>query len=117
MVEVIIAIVILTLGVLALAGTTGYIVRQITLADLLTERAAAFQTAIDRVQSLDYDSVNSGSDSVGVFAVSWSSVADGAQSKIVTIVTLGPGLQSLSGAPTLNATVADTFEFRVVRGG
>ena len=79
-------------------------------------REAVIQEDIDRLQSLDYDSVDSGSDSVGVFAVSWSSTADGAQSKIVTIVTLGPGLQSQSAvAPILNSAVADTFDFRVLR--
>ena len=65
MVEVIIAMLILTIGVLGLASTTGHIVRQISLGDLMTERSVAFQTIIDRLQSLPYDSVGSGADSVG----------------------------------------------------
>ena len=60
MIEVIVAMLILTVGVLGLAGTTAYIVRQVTLGDLMTERSAAFQTIIDRLQSLPYDSVTSG---------------------------------------------------------
>ena len=114
MVEVIIAIVILAVGVLGLGGTTAHIVRQITLSDLMTERSAAFQTVIDRLQSLPYDSVGSGSDSVGVFAIRWRSVPDGPQNKIVTIVTAGPGLGS--GAIPMNSPqVLDTFEIRVLR--
>ena len=114
MVEVIIAMVILTGGVLVLGSSTAYIVRQITLSDLMTERAAAFQTIIDRLQSLPYNSVGSGSDSVGVFAIRWSSVADGAQNKIVTIVTVGPGLGGTTH-PTNNPQAADTFVFRILR--
>ena len=113
-VEVVIAMLILTIGVVGMAGATGQIVRQVTLADLMTERSVAFQTIIDRLQSLPYDSVGAGSDSVGIFAVRWTSTADGAQSKIVELVTAGPGM---SGAtfPTNNPQVLDTFEFRVLR--
>ena len=114
LVEVIIAILILAFGVLGLAGTTAHITRQITLADLMTERSVAFQTIIDRIQSLPYDNVGTGSDSVGVYAVSWSATADGAQTKIVRIITQGPGLGS-GTPPGLKAQVADTFEFRVLR--
>ena len=114
MVEVIIAMIILTVGVLGLAGTTGYIVRNVTLSDLMTERSAAFQTIVDRIQSLPFDSVGSGTDSVGIFEVQWSSALDGPQNKIVTIVTLGPGLGGTT-FPTNDPQVTDTFQFRVLR--
>lgn len=114
LVEVIIAILILAVGVLGLAGTTAHITRQITLADLMTERSVAFQTIIDRLQSLPYDDVGSGSDSVGVYVVRWASTPDGPQSKLVRIVTLGPGLGS-GTPPGLSPQVADTFDFRVLR--
>lgn len=115
LVELVIAMIVLTVGVLGLAGTTAFVVRQVTLADLMTERAAAFQTTIDRIQSLPYDNVASGSDSVGVFAVKWSSVDQGAQNKIVTILTAGPGLDRNSALPMLSANVVDTFVFRILR--
>jgi Tfp pilus assembly protein PilV len=114
MIEVIVAIVILTIGVLGLAGTTAYIVRQITLGDLMTERAVAFQTVVDRIQSLPYASVTSGADSVGIFAVKWEAVNAGPQNKIVTVVTSGPGMGGTS-FPTSNPQVVDTFTFRVLR--
>ena len=116
MVEVIIAMIILTVGVLGLAGTTAFIVRQVTLSDLMTERAAAFQTVVDRLQSLPYDSVGSGSDSIGIFATTWTSVASGGQNKIVTIITTGPGMTSVAGGAPFNAPqVVDTFTFRILR--
>ena len=114
MVEVVIAIVILAIGVLGLAGTTAHIVRQITLADLMTERSVAFQTTIDRIQSLPYDSVVNGTDTVGIFAITWTVTPDGSQNKRVRIVTGGPGLSS-GTPPTNSPAVADTFDFRVLR--
>ncbi|MDH3424782.1 MAG: prepilin-type N-terminal cleavage/methylation domain-containing protein [Gemmatimonadota bacterium] len=116
MVEVIIAMIILTVGVLGLAGTTAFIVRQVTLSDLMTERAAAFQTVVDRLQSLPYDSVAAGADSIGIFEATWTAVADGGQNKIVTIVTTGPGMTSVAGGAPFNAPqVVDTFTFRILR--
>jgi prepilin-type N-terminal cleavage/methylation domain-containing protein len=114
MIEIIIAIVILAIGLLGLAGSTGYLVRTVTLGDLLTERTFASQTIIDRLQSLPYDSVVDGTDTIGVFAVDWEAVDDGPQSKILTVVTLGPGL-SPGGMGNLAPAVADTFVFRVLR--
>lgn len=112
-IEVIIAMVILTVGVLGLAGTTAFLVRQVTQADLMTERVAAFQTIIDRLQSLPYDSVTAGTDSVGIYAVAWTSVNNGSQNKTVTIITTGPGTR---GAPPQNdPQVVDTFTFKVLR--
>lgn len=114
MLEVVVGVMLLAVGVLGLGGTTAHVVRQITLSDLMTERAAAFQTTIDRLQSLPYDSVDAGSDSVGVFAISWSSVSDGPQNKVVTIITTGPGLGG-TAFPTNNPAAVDTFQFRILR--
>lgn len=114
LIEVVVSILILALGVLGLGGTTAHIVRQVSLADLMTERSAAFQTTVDRLQSLPYDSVGSGTDSVGVFAIQWTSVPDGPQNKMVTIVTTGPGLGG-AAYPTNDPQAVDTFAFRVLR--
>ncbi len=113
MVEVIIAMLILVVGVLGLAGTTAYIVRQVTLADLMTERSVAFQTVVDRIQAMPFNSVGSGTDQMGVFTLAWTSAFDGPQNKIVTIVTTGPGVAGL--IPTNNPQVVDTFVFRILR--
>ncbi len=114
LIEVVVGVMLLAVGVLGLGGTTAHVVRQITLSDLMTERSAAFQTTIDRLQSLPYDSVTSGADSGGIFAIRWASVADGPQNKIVTIVTTGPGLGG-TAFPTNEPAVADTFQFRILR--
>lgn len=108
------AVLILTVGLLGLAGATGYLIRTVTLGDLMTERTIAFQSTIDRLQSLPYDNVTTGTDSVGVFAVSWSTTVDGPQSKTLTVVTVGPGIVRGS-AGVQGPAVADTFVFRILR--
>ena len=114
MVEVIAAIVILAVGVLGLAGTTAYVVRQVTLANVMTERAVGLQTVVEKVQAMPYDSVKTGVDTVGKFMVTWSSATETAASKLVTIITTGPGVSSAGGFPALGSNVADTFVYRVI---
>ena len=114
LIEVMVALIILTVGVLGLAGTTVWVVRQSTLAELTTERSAAVQTVVEQLRASDYTGLAAGSDSVGRFDVSWS-VAAGNRSKLVTVVTVGPGLSSGSGMPSLTGSVADTFAYRIMQ--
>ncbi len=112
-VEVIVAMLILVVGVVGLAAGSAQIIRQITLADLESERSVAFQTVIEQLQASPYDNVANGTSTVGVFDVSWAVANDGAQSKIVTITTVGPGVRANS---TLNDPArSETFIFRVLR--
>jgi type IV pilus assembly protein PilV len=114
LIEVMVALVILAVGVLGLAGTTALVVRQVTLADVATERAAALQTVVERLRAMDFDSVGPGADTVGVFTASWTS-SDLGRSKMVSVVTVGPGLQTGTGnMPYLSNSVADTFVYRVI---
>lgn len=117
MVEVIIAIIILALGVLGMAGTTMLVVRQVTLARVMTERSVAVQAVVERVQATNYDDVGTGSDSLGVFRMSWTTTPETSQSKLVTIITIGPGVKTAAGGafPVLTAGVVDTFDYRIIR--
>jgi prepilin-type N-terminal cleavage/methylation domain-containing protein len=113
-IEVIISIVILSVGLLGTAGTTVLLVRQTTLADMTTDRSAALQSTIERLRALPFDSVTAGYDSVGVFEVSWM-VSPDLRWKAVEIVTTGPGLVTGGGFPTVAQSVADTFTYRILR--
>ena len=117
MVEVIISIIILAVGVLGMAGTTMLVVRQVTLARVMTERSVALQSVVERVQATNFDNVGTGADSLGVFRMTWSSTSETSQSKLVQIITTGPGVKTAAGAgfPVLTTGVADTFEYRVIR--
>ena len=116
MVEVIIAIIVLAFGLLGMAGTTALVVRQVNLADVATERSAALQTTLERLRALPYDSVTTGSDSVGIFDVDWSVASFANQWKTIRVITTGPGMASGAGGfPMLTASVPDTFNYRIIR--
>jgi len=109
-----VAVVILAVGLLGMAGTTTFVIRQITMANLATERSVALQSTLERLRGIPFDSVRAGSDSVGVFRVDWT-VTDQNQWKDLEIVTTGPGQSSSSGYPMLSPSVADTFTHRIIR--
>jgi type IV pilus assembly protein PilV len=115
LVEVLVALIILTVGVLGLAGTTALAVRQVTLADVTSERAAALQTVIERLRTTPYATLAAGSDSIGAFTASWTIVNVSQRSTELRIITVGPGLGSGSGMPALRAQVEDTFFYRIPR--
>lgn len=114
LVEVIVAIVILAVGLLGMASTTAVLLRQVTIADLSTERSMALQTTLERLRAAPFDSVRAGSDTVGNFQVSWS-VTDLFQWKDVEIITTGPGQGQASGYGMVSPTVADTISHRFIR--
>jgi prepilin-type N-terminal cleavage/methylation domain-containing protein len=115
-VEVIVAMVVLTAGVVGLAGTTAWVTRQLTLSRLTTERTAAVQSTIEYIRAQDFDSIGSGADTIGVFQIRWESTQSGSRSKIVRVVTLGPGLSPNSGSlPSIKSAVYDTFTQRIIQ--
>ena len=114
LVEVIIAIVVLAVGLLGLAGTTVLVIKQTTLADVATDRSVALQSSIERIKATPYDSIRAGGEDSGLFEVAWS-VQDGGQWKSVDFVTTGPGLSTREGFPSISHSVADTFSYRIIR--
>ncbi len=116
LVEVVFAMVIMSVGLLGMAGTTMAFVHQTNITALRTQRALAMQQGVERVRASPYDSISSGSDSLGFYHVSWSMTAQSDLAKTVQIVTLGPGLVSRSDGPTMiQADVPDTLNYRVFR--
>jgi prepilin-type N-terminal cleavage/methylation domain-containing protein len=112
-VEVIISVVILAVGLLGMAGATLLVVQQTNLADATADRSLAVQTAIEGLRAVPFDDVAAGSDSVGVFDVSWT-VTSGDRWKQVEIVTVGPGSVASRGFPMLHPSVHDTFSYRII---
>lgn len=117
LVELVVAVVILAIGVLGLAGTTAFVVRQVTLADVNTERTAALQAVVEQIRSTSYNSVGSGSQTVGSYAVAWSVTDSTGQTKVVQVITTGPGLNKDTSAavPMLARNVQDTFTMIMLR--
>ena len=116
-VELVIAVIILSFGVLGLAGTTMLVVRQVTLADVNTERTAALQTVVERLRAMNANNITAGSQTVGSFAVAWSVESENSLGRTIRVITNGPGLRRDAAAtvPMLGANVADTFRMVMLR--
>ena len=118
LVELVMAVVVLAFGVVGMATTTLFITRQLTLAEVTTARVTAIQSAMERIRTTPYDSLCEGTDTMGAIVVSWSEMAHMAQTKSVRIVTMGPGLVSMSegqSTPMMSSTVADTVVYRMLK--
>ena len=111
LVEVVIAVIILAFGVLGLAGTTAFVVRQITLADVNTERSAALQSVLEQIRATSFNSVGTGNRTIGSYYVSWSVTDSTNVTKTVRVISRGPGLNkdTTAAVPMLASNVQDTF--------
>jgi prepilin-type N-terminal cleavage/methylation domain-containing protein len=113
LIELMIALLILSIGILGLAGVTAYSIQKVTVADLDTVRGAALQSVVEQLRATPRDSLKDGVDTVGVFDVAWSVVDNGSYS-MVEIVTTGPGLAPGTDGdpmPSIDGAVADTFTY------
>lgn len=118
LVELVMALIVLSFGVVGLATTTLFITRELTLAEVTTARAIAIQSVMENIRATPYDSLDVGGDTIGKMVVSWTVTANTAQDKAVRIVTVGPGLAPISedrSSPMLSNSVADTVVYRVLR--
>lgn len=114
LVELVIAVLILTVGVLGLAGTTAYVVRQVDLSRINSERAAAVQTGVEYVRSLRYVDVIDDSTVAGRYRVRWE-VLNSQYQKRLRFITAGPGAATgANGSTIIASTVVDTFEYRIL---
>jgi len=115
-IEIIFAIMVLAFGLMGMAGTTALVVRQITMADLASERSAALQATIERLQALPFSQLTDGSDSVGIYNVAWTVTNPTGQWASLEIVATGPGIAASDGGfPVLSNNVPDTFTHRILR--
>jgi prepilin-type N-terminal cleavage/methylation domain-containing protein len=116
LVELVIALVIMSIGILGLAGTTMYMIRQVTLAEVTTERAQLYQRVIETIKSLPYDSISTGSDTVGNFRYRFST-SSGTQSKTILIEMQGPGMKALIAGqtPSMSPSVTDSVTIAVIK--
>ncbi|HEX6589353.1 MAG TPA: prepilin-type N-terminal cleavage/methylation domain-containing protein [Longimicrobiales bacterium] len=109
-VEVLIAIVILAVGMLALATTSIVATTQVKIADLKTERSVAVQQAVERLRAIPFAQVaplpEASAMQFGAFRVWWNETPRGRYLSTITVITEGPGYRAGSGWAT---AVRDTF--------
>ena len=113
--EVIVAMVVLTVGALGLAGTTLHVVREVAVGNATSKRATATQSVLERVRAVPFDSVKAGSQTAGSFVITWTIPEEDLRTKLVRFVSVGPGLVSTGNGPALVSNAADTLTYRLYR--
>lgn len=78
-IEVIIAVIVLSVGLLGLASTSALVTRMIAQGHRYTEIAAMGQGKLEELRVVDCTSMTSGSETQGKYVITWtnSSIADG----------------------------------------
>lgn len=115
LVEVIIAMLVLSVGVLAMGASTGHVMAQIQASELRGERVATLREAAETLRGAGFGSLSTAcanaSTTMGSehYSVSCTVQALGEDLSRAIIVTVGPGFQS----GQFNTTVADTFAVTV----
>ena len=115
LVEVMVAMLILMVGVLALASSMGFVSLQVMAADIRTERTAARQQAIEQLFAEDFDALLDASKGSGAtvndYTIWWDVTDIGWALKNVEVYTDGPGFHSGRRQPS----VVDTLTVRIAR--
>ena len=121
--ELVVAVVILSYGILTMAGTATWVIRQITVSKLTTERSVARQSAIEGVMTGPFSEVAGGGGIYGRFDVTWNVcsspvsvtcptlalTANSSGSRTLRVITVGLGrTRGTSGITYLSEEAADT---------
>lgn len=116
LVEVMAAMVILTVGILGMAATTGFVFNQLKQSGQDTERSYAVQQVMEQVRSMPFtnlDVIQAATDSVGRYEVTWRVIGTPQTfARRVRIISQGPGFVS---GQRWEMSVADSTEILVVR--
>jgi len=115
LVELIVALFVLTVGLLGLAASTAWLLRLTMFAGAVTDRTAVRQEVVESIRARPLDDIADGSRTMGRFTVSWTVTETTDDSRTIEVVTDGPGLEADgAGLPTMDRTVADTFSFQKI---
>jgi prepilin-type N-terminal cleavage/methylation domain-containing protein len=116
LVELIIAMVILSVALLAMGASTGHVMAQLQAAELRTERMSAVREAAEVLKGTAWSSLGSACESTSSeFGTEHYTVTcsvqqpGGGNLMIIQLVTVGPGFV----AGKFNTTVADTFAISI----
>jgi prepilin-type N-terminal cleavage/methylation domain-containing protein len=115
--EVIVALTLLTVGLLLMAGAMATFVVQVRLADLQTERSAVRMQALERLRGTEFTSLSSKSssspDTITGYRVWWDVSTGGRDLRVLKVYTEGPGY---AGGGEWTSAVRDTFQMQIARG-
>jgi prepilin-type N-terminal cleavage/methylation domain-containing protein len=113
LVEVVIAIMVLSFGLLAMAASTGYIASQLRSSSFDTQRNLARQQVIEQLRSTIFVNLatNTTGQTVGRYTVRWNVTTPNSSQRRVQIITSGPAYRARQGART---TVIDTAAIMIL---
>lgn len=107
LVEVIIAMMVLSFGLLAMAASTGYVATQLRSTTFDTQRTLARQQVVEQLRSTVFTSIasNTTGQTVGRYTVRWNVTNLNVAQRRVQIITQGPAYRTGRGS---RVTVSDT---------
>jgi len=112
LVEVVIALLVMTLGVLTLASTTLWVVHESELGDPTPEQAAAPRSIVDGLDARPQGDVAAATPAQGGHTISWS-VSAGARPAAIELLRTGAGAPAAEAdVPTGTGAVVDTLDHR-----
>lgn len=116
LIELLVAVLVLSVGILGMAAGTGWVLRLVEIARLDTQRAIALQAAIEQVKATPLANVAAGSTVSGPFTTSWTVVAGDGDFATLRFVLVGPGRSGSSGiGGSISNSAADTLVYTRVR--
>ena len=124
-VEVLIALVILAVGMLALATTSIFATTQVRVADLKTEQSLAVQEIVEQMRSTSFGSIATRTEqsavTAGSYAVWWTVTPVNSNLRRVTLFTRGPGYRNRGQGGARNSgwtnAARDTFVVEIANPG
>lgn len=114
LVEVIVAILVLSFGLLTMAASTGYVYNQLRSTAFDTQRNLARQAATEQIRGMFWDSIPTTARTMtrGRYTIVYRASLPTNMVKLVTVITVGPGYRT---GKAVRQTVADTASFEVVK--
>jgi prepilin-type N-terminal cleavage/methylation domain-containing protein len=113
LVEILIATMVLTVGLLAMASSTAYVSAQLKSTSYETQRTQAKERIVEQLRATPYTSVTTRTTalSVGRYSMTWN-VTTNSLNKTVALYTSGPAYRGRSRGARV--TVVDTMVFSIV---
>ncbi|MCH7531632.1 MAG: prepilin-type N-terminal cleavage/methylation domain-containing protein [Gemmatimonadetes bacterium] len=113
MVEILVALVILTVGILALGLLSGQLNTQTSISDTAIDQSAALRSALEEIRTTNFGDVSNGSVTYDAYQVTWTITSSSSNYKEIQIVTVGPGLSD----GVILKEVSHTFMCRLLARG
>lgn len=114
LVEIVIAIMVLSFGMLAMAASTGYVASQMRSSVWDTQRNLAKREVSERLRAMPWANMatTTSPETVGRYAVRWNVTSTNNATRQVQIITSGPAYRAGRGS---SSTVVDTTTITIVR--